>query len=283
MSGQNIYLKKDNGDFNGSISTEGKNKVPTVDISRKLHLGYPVPTTPDVDQYLAARKKYDVACEIWKNEKESNVIREVNRQEMLTLLDEVHALPIETVLMGWEFYEKGREEAGITTNDIPYPETVLSTIIRSIEEGAVNPNSIENFIPARIREFTLPNGRNGYDLAYDDYCFGFGAKESGTIMVGANIEYIGLNITTESYKSYRPFSEGEKSAEFSGKEDSIKENERVYISTKNLEVLRHDVAEKPRLLKIRSLRFIRPLPIVEESPEVKRTTEVNEVIEIGLS
>lgn len=280
MSDQSIYLKKDNGDFNGRMSTAGKNKVPTIDIARKLHLGYPVPTTPEVDQYLAARKKYDLAHEIWKNEKEPDVIREVNRQKMLSSLEEVHSLPIETVLMGWEFYEKAREEAGITTDEFPYPHTVLTTIARSIEEGAVNPDSIEDFIPARVKEFTLPNGRTGYDLAYDDYMLGIRLKDSGYIMVGANVEWINLNVTPEQFKSYSTFSEGETEAGFGEKENSAKENERLYFGTKNLEGIRSQVAARPRLVKIRSLRFVKPLPIERDVPGDKIT---NEVSEIGIS
>lgn len=264
MSNQNIYLKKDNGEFNGSISTKGKHRTPTIDIARKLHLGYKVETTPEVEQYLDARKKYDSAYKVWQDKEELASVREDNRLKMLNILDEVHSLPVESVLVGWEFYEKDREDKGVATQEIPYPDTVLTTIARSIEEGSVNPDSIEGFIPTRIREFTLPNGRVGYDVSYDDYMLNINFRDRNHIMVGANIEYIGLNITLESYKSYRPFSEGEKNAGFSEGENSIKENETVYIGVKNLEVLRRDVAEKPRLLKIRSLRFIAPLP--QEAP-----------------
>ena len=268
MSTDKLYIQKENGELAGSISTGGKHNTPTARISRQLHLGYPIQTTPEVDQYLALREKYDKAAKIWSDKENSLEVREAHRQEMLKNLEAVHELPVETVLTGWEIYEKGREDAGITVDDLPYPKTVVETLARSIQDGIVNPGSVEGFIPPRYKEFTLPTGQAGYDVSYEDYINGSHPDTSNYVLVGANIDLINLNVSAGLHKYHVQFRTGVEQAGFKDGEGSLLEGESSYWSSTSLESLKKDVEDRPRLIKIKSLRFIRKQAPVD-TQEVK--------------
>ena len=257
MSSEDIvYIQKSNGDMNGSLNRTGKNHVPTAMLSRQLHLGYPIEITPEVDLYLSLRKKYDKAEKVFSDQNNSLEVRNAYRHEMVKTINEVHALDLDAVLTGWEIYEKEREDTGLTVDELPYEKTVLEALARSIEEGVVNPDSIENFIPPRYKEFKLSNGYSGYDVSYEDHINGIHPHIPKGIIVGANIDFIHLNIKSDAHKSYVPFHEGKESVGFPEGQNSIKEGEKVYFALRNLDVLKAEIAEKPRLTKIRSLRFI---------------------------
>jgi len=267
MSSEDVlYIQKSNGDMNGSLNRTGKHHVPTAMISRQIHLGYPVATTPEVDLYLILRKKYDKAEKVFSDQSNSLEVRNAYRHEMVKTINEVHSLNIDAVLTGWEIYEKEREDAGLTVEELPYENTVLEVLARSIEDGVVNPESIESFIPPRYKEFKLNNGYTGYDVSYEDHINGVHPHIPKGILVGANIDFIHLNVKVEAHKSYVPFREGKESVGFGENENSIKEGEKVYFGLRNLEVLKEEIARKPRLMKIRSLRFIFK-PIIKESVE----------------
>ena len=266
MSEDKVYIQKPNGEFNGSLSLGGKKHLPSAKIlSRQLHLGYSIETTPEVDHYLAQREKYDKAAKVWSDNNNSVEVRSAYQKELMKVDKEIKALDLETILTGWEIYEKDREDKGLTVDDLPYPKTILEALARSFEEGLANPGSVEGFIPTRYKEFTLPGGYIGYDVSYEDWINGGSTHIPGNhVLAGANVDFITIHVPAGRHKYYSRFTENELLVGFKENEDSVKEGEQTYFSFKRLEALEKDVSEHPRLLKIRSLRFINKVEVKTE-------------------
>lgn len=253
---ENITLFKKNGEFNGSLSLGGKHSL-IAELNRKLRLGYAVKPDNDTQRYLDLRKKWDETLtkkEDTKDLKEASALH----KEMMDLFEESASHSPETIKKAWEFYSFEQEQLGIEKEEIPYSLTVKNTLSSIFADKVVNSESVEGFIPTRVREFCLSNGREGFDIAYDDYLED-NKRARSAILIGSHVDFISFLVKSEFRHSYLTFKDGlEASGLMAEKIDGRNEDEEFNYPAKNLEALEEEVASRP-IQKIVSLRFVYPV------------------------
>ena len=252
---ENITLFKKNGEFNGSLSLGGKHS-PTADLNRKLRLGYAIEPDVDTQAYLDLRKKWDEL--LAKKEKAKDLDEAVAlHKELMNIFEESTAHSADTIKNAWEFYSFEQEQLGLSKEEIPYSDTSKHALSSILSEQVVNAESVEGFIPVRIRDFVLPNGREGFDIAYDDYLQD-NERARKAVLIGAHVDFISFIVKSEFRHSYLVIKEGLAASGLMAEGvDGRSEGEGFNYPEKSLEALEKEVASRP-IQKIVSLRFVYP-------------------------